>query len=71
LRFAVPRSHGHQHLVRIALPPVVGGEDLHLVHAAVARRFHPRAQQRKIDHAVAHHATIVSRSVVGTSQSQM
>ena len=47
-----------QHLVGVALPPVVRGEDLHFVRAAIAGSLHPGANQRHVDHAVAHHAAI-------------
>ena len=56
--FGVPKLAGEEHLVGVALPPVVGRKDLDLVRTAVAGLLHPRADQRQIDHTIAHHAAI-------------
>src|SRR5215510_6109088 len=54
----MPRAADPEHLVRLALPPVVLGEDLDLVPPAVAGRLHPRADERDVDHAIPHHAAV-------------
>ena len=49
---------GREHLVRVAPPPVAGGENFDFVKAAVAGGFDPGANQGNVDDAVAHHAAI-------------
>ncbi len=43
------------------LPPVLAREDLDLAVAGEARRLHPGADARDLDHAVAHHAAVVEQ----------
>ena len=54
----MPLDADAQHLVGIALPPILGGEDLHLAMAAIAGRLHHRADGAQVDDAVAHHAAV-------------
>src|SRR5712671_4367064 len=54
----VPHAAGHEHFVRIPPPPVARRQDLDLVKAAIPGLFHPRAHERKVDDAVAHHSAV-------------
>src|SRR5215831_19796372 len=54
----MPLDADAQNLVGVALPPIVGGEDLDLAVAAVAGALHHGADRAQIDHAVAHHAAV-------------
>src|SRR5262245_39593522 len=56
-----------QHLVAGTRPPVGGGKDLDLLRTAIAGRFDPAADARKIDDAVSHHAA-VEEEVAGRHQ---
>src|SRR5262249_6179396 len=47
-----------QNLVGVALPPIVGGENLDLAVPTVAGALHHGADRAQIDHAVAHHAAV-------------
>src|SRR5688572_17907115 len=50
---------GLQHFVGVAFPPVELREDLHLLESGVPGRLHPAPDARQIDHAVAHHPSVV------------
>src|SRR5262245_60952184 len=54
-----PLLAGAQHFVRVTLPPVEIGEDLHLLVAGVSGLLDAGTDARQIDHAVAHHAAVV------------
>src|SRR5450759_4643405 len=54
----VALAAGGEHLVRVAPPPVAGGENLHFVEAAVAGGLDPGADEGNVDYAIAHHAAI-------------
>ena len=47
-----------QHLVGIALPPVLRGQDFDLAVTAIARVLHHGADRAQVDDAITHHAAV-------------
>ena len=58
--FPVPLLAGRQHFIAVAFPPA-GRKNLHLVHASITGGLDPGANQRNIDHPVAHHAPVIQQ----------
>ena len=54
----MPLDADAQDLVRIALPPILGGENLHVAMAAIAGVLHHGAQAAELNDAVSRHAAI-------------
>src|SRR5450830_532752 len=54
----VALAAGGEDLFGIAPPPVVGGENLHFVKAAVAGDLDPGTDEGNVDYAIAHHAAV-------------
>src|ERR1035437_9768910 len=54
----VTLAAGDEDLVRVAPPPVAGGENLHFVETTVAGGLDPGADEGNVDYAIAHHAAI-------------